>query len=205
MSTPVSGAISWNTPVIIGSGGLVASADLDNLNKDVAAIHARPWWNGWHTATPGTGSTGTNITLFNGSTWTGITSTSGVQTISPSSGVFTPTIPGMYRITAAISAMPVASAHFAIEVVAQGTSSSIVFPGSSVNTDTTGGVIHTSTINLLLPIGTGAPNMAGVSFTNFYIRVATYYGSPVYYGTGLAGYIPTFAMVEGPVASFGAY
>lgn len=205
MSTPVSGAISWNTPVVIGSGGLVASADLNNLNKDVAAMHARPWWNGWHTATPGTGSTGTAITLFNGSNWTSTASTSGVQTISPSSGVFTPTLPGMYRISAAISSAPISSAHFAIQVVAQSSSSAIVFPGSTVNTDTTSGVIYTSTINLLLPIGTGAPSMAGVSFTNFYIRVLTYAGSPVYYGTGLTGYMPTYATVEGPVASFGAY
>jgi hypothetical protein len=205
MSSPVSGAITWNTPVTINSGDVVASSDLNHLNQDVAALHARPWWNGWHTATPGTGSTGTNITLFNGSNWTSVTSTSGVQTISPSSGVFTPTIPGMYRISAGISAAPVSAAHFAIQVVAQGASSAIIFPGSLCSTDSTSGVINTSTISLCLPMGTGAPNMAGVSFTSFYIRVATYHGSPVFYGTGLAGYIPTYAMVEGPVASFGAY
>lgn len=205
MSTPVSGAITWTTPVSIASGGQVASADLNNLNKDVAFLHARPWWNGWHTGSPGTGSTGTTITLFNGANWTSTASTSGVQTIAPASGVFTPTVSGMYRISASISASPITSAHFAIQVVAQSGGSSIVFPGSLCSTDSTTGVVNTSTISLLLPIGTGAPSMAGISFTNFYIRVATYHGSPVYNGTGLAGYIPTYAMVEGPVASFGAY
>jgi hypothetical protein len=113
MSTPVSGSISWQTPVTINSGDVVTATDLNNLNKDVAFLRARPWITVYGTS--GTANLqptaysntnpygGTYIFATGQLAYAVLNSTSAVGSFSaPGNGaVYFPSgLAGMYRVTA---------------------------------------------------------------------------------------------------------
>lgn len=106
MSTNVSGPVSWTTPVTIASGAVVASADLNNLNKDVAFQYAKPWafayMKSGATISPGANS---QYALYSNTTSFAFSSSSSANSIGDprsNSGYFTlpQNIGGVYRVTA---------------------------------------------------------------------------------------------------------
>lgn len=125
MATPVSGAVSWNTPVTINSGDVVTATDLNNLNKDVAFQRARPYAIAVQSTAPTTatlpnstildGSAGTFRNFFatnNGGAIQTMISTSavGTITISGDGNFVTPTaITGLYRCSAQVMMSTTAS------------------------------------------------------------------------------------------------
>jgi len=214
MSTPVSGAVSWTTPATIASGDVVTSTDLNNLNKDVAYLHARPWVIATQT---GTGTAITNPAsqiLFGGTgsgTWTATSSTTSVGSINNSSGVWTVPIAGMYRITATLGVVATASTHWRLRLVGQTSSAASAwqFSGNVVNGVAAAGNIDISTVSVLVPIGTASSSVSLNNARSFYLNFdhlsASTSGNIAALGTQASNFYPTTVQIEYIGASTGAY
>ena len=98
MSTPISGSVAWTTPVTINSGDVVASADLNALNKDVAFLYAKPYSIVYQTTASHAYGSGNG--LFTGAVTTSVVSnTPPAGSISFSAGSWGVPVTGLYRIT----------------------------------------------------------------------------------------------------------
>ena len=215
MSTPVSGAVSWQTPVTITSGDVVTAADLNNLNKDVAYLHARPW-----TIVNQTGA-GTSIAnpatqvLFGGAgsgTYSVINSATSAGTISLSGGAFSVPIAGMYRITATLGVAATASTHWRLRIVGQtaAPASAWQFSGNVVNGAGAAGNIDISTVSILVPIGTASSSVPLGNATSFYLAfdhlAASSSGNIAALGTQSPNLYPTSVQIEYTgISANGAY
>jgi len=214
MSTPVTGAVSWNTPVTIASGDVVTSTDLNNLNKDVAFLRARPWVIATQT---GTGTAITNPAsqiLFGGTgsgTWTATSSTTSVGSINNSSGVWTVPIAGMYRITATLGVTATALTHWRLRIQGQTAASASAwqFSGNVVNGVAATGNIDISTVSVLVPIGTASSSVPLGNARSFYLNfdhlAASSSGNIAALGTQASNFYPTTVQIEYIGTSTGAY
>lgn len=216
MSTPVSGTINWTTPVKINSGDIVTAADLNNLNTDVAWLHARPWTIVNQTAS-GTSiaATGTQV-LFGGSgsgtySITNSSTGAGGSTISISAGAFSVPIAGMYRITASASALATNSAHWRVRIVGQNSSGAAqwIYTGNLVDGYSASGTVptQTSSVTVLMPIGTSASAVPFGNATSIYAQIENFSGAAiVILGTNSVTPIyPTTLQIEFTGSSTGAY
>jgi len=216
MSTPVSGSISWQTPVTIVSGDVVTAADLNNLNKDVAYLHARPWTIVNQTASGTSIVAGDKQILFGGSgagTFSTINSTTGTGSITNSSSAFAVPIAGMYRITVSAGALAVASAHWRVRIVGQNSSGTAqwAFAGNMVDGSTiTGNPVQTSSVTVLVPIGTASSSVPFGNANSVYAQVENFTGAAItILGSGSTGVTsslyPTSIQIEYTGTSTGAY
>jgi hypothetical protein len=216
MSTPVTGSISWQTPVTVVSGDIVTSTDLNNLNKDVAFLHARPWTiiNQTSVGTALT-SAGASQVLFGGSGSGGIAtlnSTTAVGTIGNSSGTFTVPLAGMYRITASVGVIAAASIHFRIRVVGQNTTGGTTtavwqYLGNEVTgASITGSPVMISSVSVFMPVGTSSSSVPFGNANSFYVAIDSFSStSTVPVGTQSTTVYPTTVQIEYTGTSAGAY
>jgi len=214
MSTPVSGAVSWTTPVTITSGDVVTAADLNNLNKDVAYLYARPWVIATQTGTGTAIGNPASQTLFGGTgsgTWTATGSTTATGSITNSAGVFSVPIAGMYRITATLGVAATASTHWRLRIVGQTAAAAIVwqFSGNVVNGQAAAGNIDISTVSVLVPIGTASSSVPLGNARSFYLNfdhlAASTSGNIAALGTQASNFYPTTVQIEYIGTSTGAY
>jgi hypothetical protein len=217
MSTPVTGSISWQTPVTVNSGDIVTSTDLNNLNKDVAFLHARPWTiiNQTSNGTALT-SSGAAQVLFGGSGSGAIAtlnSTTAVGTIGNSSGTFTVPLAGMYRINASVGVIAAASIHFRIRVVGQNTTGGTTtavwqylgneVTGSSI---TPANPVMISLVSVFMPVGTYSSSVPFGNANSFYVAIDSFSSaSTVPVGTQSTTVYPTTVQIEYTGTSAGAY
>ena len=175
MSTPVSGAVSWNTPVTINSGDVVTSTDLNNLNKDVAFMRARPYSLAVQSGAPGTatlpnstlldGSAGTFRNFFatnNGGAIQTMISTSavGTITISGDGNFVTPTaLVGLYRCTAQVMLSATASSFGRISALLYDSSGTLI--GAIPGTWATGSTSYNAVSNVSFVIPFNASSLYG--------------------------------------------
>jgi len=227
MSTPVTGAVSWNTPVTINSGDVVTSTDLNNLNKDVAFLRARPYAMAVQTTAPTTatlpqstlldGSAGTFRNFFatnNGGAISSMISTSSVGTISINGdgNFITPTaVTGLYRCSAQVMLSATASSFGRISAFLYNSSGTLI--GSIPGTWATGSASYNavSRVEFTIPFNVssvyGTVNQVrfvGQSATATLISIVTNDAN----GNGLASTPKqgnTFASVEYLGTSTGAY
>ena len=216
MSISVSGAVSWVTPATINSGDVVTSTDLNNLNKDVAYLHARPWtiMNQTSAGTALT-SAGASQVLFGGSgsgAYATLNSTTAVGTISNSSGTLTVPLAGMYRITASVGVIASASIHFRIRLVGQNTTGGVTTPvwqylGNEVTGATiSGSPVLISSVSSFVPIGTASSSVPFGNATSFYVAIDSFSAtSTVAVGTQSTAVYPTTIQIEYTGTSTGAY
>jgi hypothetical protein len=216
MSTPVSGSISWTTPVTITSGDVVTATDLNNLNKDVAYLHARPWAIATQTASGTAIANPGSQVLFGGTgsgTWTATTSTTATGSITNSTGAFYVPIAGMYRITASAGALATTSAHWRIRLVGQTSTGTAVwsYTGNMVDGSTiTGSPVQTSLVSVFVPIGTASSSVPLGNATSVYAIVDNFNGANItVLGSGSSGVTspiyPTTFQIEYTGSSTGAY
>jgi hypothetical protein len=216
MSTPVTGSISWQTPVTITSGDVVTATDLNNLNKDVAYLHARPWLIATQTGTGTAIGNPASQTLFGGTgsgTWTAISSTTATGSITNTSGLFSVPIAGMYRITASAGALATTSAHWRIRIVGQNSSGTAQWSylGNMVDGSTiTGNPVQTSLVSAFVPIGTASSSVPFGNVTSVLAIVDNYNGANItILGSGSTGVTssiyPTSFQIEYLGTSTGAY
>jgi hypothetical protein len=214
MSTPVSGTINWQTPVNINSGDVVTAADLNNLNNDVAYLHARPWVIATQTGTGTAIGNPASQVLFGGTgsgTWTATSSTSAVGSINNSTGAFSVPIAGMYRITATLGVAATASTHWRLRIVGQTAAAAPVwqFSGNVVNGLAAAGNIDISTVSVLVPIGTASSSVPLGNARSFYLNfdhlAASSSGNIAALGTQASNFYPTTVQIEYIGASTGAY
>lgn len=183
MSTPVSGAVSWTTPVTIASGDVVASTDLNNLNKDVAFLRAKPYIIAWQTAAPTAPTLPTSSDLSTAPTNTKIvfaTSNGGsVGTSSSSSSVgsfgltsdgkfSTPTsLAGLYRFSCQMMVSAVSNGHARVSAVLYNSSGTYitVIPGTWADTGTTHNAV--STVSFTLPMNVSSSTLGNVAWVQF--------------------------------------
>lgn len=214
MSTPVSGSISWQTPVTITSGDVVTATDLNNLNKDVAYLHARPWVIATQTGTGTAIGNPASQILFGGTgsgTWTATSSTTATGSITNSAGVFSVPIAGMYRITATLGVAATASTHWRLRIQGQTAAggSSWQFSGNVVNGIAAAGNIDISTVSVLVPIGTASSSVPLGNARSFYLNfdhlAASSSGNIAALGTQASNFYPTTVQIEYIGTSTGAY
>ena len=209
MSNPVTGAVSWNTPVVINSGDVVAAADLTALNKDVAFLRAAPWTFYYQTANGSTVASGSNQTLFGGSgagAYTTVASTSAVGSFNNTSGVITVPLTGLYQITLTIACAGLASGtHWRPQITGLNSGSTVwTLPGPILHTAGTGWndfVTHTVTV----PMGAGA-QLGSSAATSFSMQVLNVSGASAItpQGAALPGLL-TYASITYLGISTGAY
>jgi len=215
MSTPVSGSVSWNTPVTINSGDVVTATDLNAINKDVAWLHARPWTIVNQTgAGTAIGNPATQV-LFGGSgsgTYSVTNSATAVGSISLSGGAFNVPIAGMYRITASLGIAATNGAHWRIRLVGQNSSAAPVwqYSGQVVNGLTAAGDIDISTVSVLVPVGTSSSSVPLGNATSFYLAfdhlAASGAATTQALGTQTSNFYPTSVQIEFTgISADGAY
>jgi len=214
MSTPVTGSISWQTPVTINSGDVVTATDLNNLNKDVAYLHARPWVIATQTGTGTAIGNPASQILFGGTgsgTWTATVSTTATGGITNSGGVWSVPIAGMYRITATLGVAATASTHWRLRIQGQtaAAASAWQFSGNVVNGVTAAGNIDISTVSVLVPIGTASSSVPLNNCRSFYLNfdhlAASSSGNIAALGTQATNFYPTTVQIQYIGASTGAY
>jgi hypothetical protein len=216
MSTPVSGSISWQTPVTVNSGDIVTSTDLNNLNKDVAFLHARPWTiiNQTSAGTALT-SAGAAQVLFGG-TGSGaiatLNSTTAVGTIGNSSGTFTVPLAGMYRINASVGVIAANLIHFRIRVVGQNTTAGTTttvwqyFGNEVTGASISGNPVMISSVSVFMPVGTSSSSVPFGNATSFFVAIDSFSAtSTVPVGTQSTAVYPTTVQIEYTGTSAGAY
>jgi hypothetical protein len=214
MSTPVTGAVTWQTPVTINSGDIVTATDLNALNKDVAWMHARPW-----TIVNQTGA-GTAIgnpvsqILFGGSgsgTYSVTNSATAVGSITLSAASFSVPIAGMYRITASVGAAATSGAHWRLRLVGQNAGSPVwQYSGQVVNGQAASGDIDISTVSVLVPVGTASSSVPLGNATSFYLAFdhldASGAATIQALGTQASNFYPTSVQIEYTgISANGAY
>jgi hypothetical protein len=214
MSTPVSGSISWQTPVTIVSGDVVTAADLNNLNKDVAYLHARPWTIVNQTASGTPIVAGDKQILFGGSgagTFSTINSTTGTGSITNSSAAFNVPIAGMYRITVSAGAAPTSSAHWRVRIVGQNSSGTAqwIYAGNMVDGSIiTNSPVQTSSVTVLVPLATASSSVPFGNANSVYAQVENFATGITILGSGSTGVsplYPTSIQIEYTGTSTGAY
>jgi hypothetical protein len=214
MSTPVSGSISWQTPVNINSGDVVTAADLNNLNNDVAYLHARPWLIATQTGTGTAIGNPASQVLFGGTgagTWTATSSTTGTGSITNTAGAFSVPIAGMYRITATLGVAATTSTHWRLRLIGQTSTAAVTwqFSGNVVNGVTAAGNIDISTVSVLVPIGTASSSVSLSNARSFYLTLdhlaASSSGNIAALGTQASNFYPTTVQIQYTGTSTGAY
>ena len=211
MSTQVSGTVSWTTPVVINSGDVVAAADLTALNKDVAFLRAAPWSIINQTGAGSSVSAGGLQVLFGGTgsgTYSTTSSTTASGTINNSSGTFSVTLAGMYRISASVGVATANGTHFRIRLVGQNSGSPVwQYVGSVMNGVSGVSSYDISNISVLVPIGTATSSVPLGNATSFYVAVDCLSGSSaiVPLGTQSTTIFPTSIQIEYTGTSTGAY
>jgi len=183
MSTPVSGAVSWTTPVTITSGDVVMAADLNNLNKDVAFLRAKPYIIAWQTTAPTTSTLPTSTDLSAAPTNTRIlfaTSNGGsVGTSSSSSAVgsfgltsdgkfSTPTsLAGLYRFSCQMMVSATSNSHARVSAVLYNSSGTLIttIPGVWADTGTTHNAV--SLVTFTLPMNVSSSTLGNVASVQF--------------------------------------
>jgi len=214
MSTPVSGAVSWNTPVTINSGDVVTATDLNNLNKDMAFLRAKPWTFAYMNSGASIAvASGTQAVIFTNATTTLVSSSSSVGTITLSSSAFVAPVTGLYRFTAqAIIDATATTSHFRLRAFGQSSSATSTWNGNWSDQSLTYNA--SSSISFVIPMGAGTPLGGALSV---YFQVQTVSASANVLGTstapaGTAGgpastppQYNTWCMVEYLGTSTGAY
>jgi hypothetical protein len=185
MSTPVSGAVSWTTPVTINSGDVVAAADLNALNKDVAFLRAKPYTLVVQTGQPTVGVNPANLptstdlsaangkVLFataNGGTIATSASTSAVGSISVlSDGRFsTPsTLAGLYRFSCQMMVNAASNGHARVSAILYDSSGTQIgsIPGNWADSGTTHNAV--SEVTFVLPMNVAGSYFGNVSSVKF--------------------------------------
>lgn len=183
MSTPVSGSVSWTTPVTITSGDVVMASDLNNLNKDVAFLRARPYIIAWQTAAPTSSTLPTSTDLSavpsntrllfatsNGGSVATSSSSSGVGSFALSSdGKFsTPTsLAGLYRFSCQMMVSAVSNSHARVSAALYNSSGTLItaIPGVWVDTGTTHNAV--SLVSFTLPMNVSSSALGNVASVQF--------------------------------------
>jgi hypothetical protein len=190
MSNPVTGSVSWTTPRTIASNEVVTSTDLNNLNKDVAFLRAKPYLIAWQTVVPTTAtlvaltdlSAGNGRGLFatsNGGAAGTSVSTSAVGTITllTDGRIVTPsTLAGLYRFSCQMMVSAVNSSHARVSAILFDTAGTQIgsIPGTFANTATTHNAL--SNVTFVLPMnvaGSAFGNVASVRFVGQYAGSAS--------------------------------
>lgn len=186
MSNSVTGIVSWTTPVVINSGDVVAAADLNALNKDVAFFRARPYTIVVQTGAP-TSATLTNSTdlsaangkvLFataNGGTIATSASTSAVGAISllSTGALSTPsTLAGLYEVKCQMMTNAANGSHIRVSAILLDSTATQIgsIPGDWANTATDHNAI--SSVSFTIPFnvaGSYFGNVASVKFIGQYV------------------------------------
>lgn len=191
MSTPVSGAVIWTTPVTISSLAPVTSTDLNNLNKDVAFLRARPYTLVWQTSAPTVSTLGNSTDLSSyptnmkilfatsngGSAGTSIsTSSVGTITLSSDGKLLAPaTLAGLYRFNCQMMSNPVNNSHTRVSAILFDSSGIQIgaIPGTWTSGDNAFNPL--STVSFVIPMNVaGSPfgNVRSVTFVGQYVSVA---------------------------------
>lgn len=175
MSNPVTGSVSWTTPVTIASNEVVTSTDLNNLNKDVAFLRARPYATVYQTTAPTTAtlvastdlSANNGRALFstgNGGAYGSSISTTSVGTISVATDgrLITPSaVAGNYRVNCQMMVNAVSNGHARVSAILFDSSGTEIgaIPGDWADSGTTHNAV--STVQFVIPF-----NVAGSVFGN---------------------------------------
>lgn len=181
MSTPVSGSVSWNTPVTINSGDVVTATDLNNLNKDVAFLRARPYAVAWQTTAPTTAAlvNSTDLSANNGralfSTGNGgaygssISSTAvgAISILSDGRFATSTSVAGLYRGECQMMVNAVASGFARVSAILFDSSGTQVgaIPGTWAASSTAYNAV--STVRFVIPFNVAVTGMGTVSQVRF--------------------------------------